>query len=86
MFTLTHPDGHQLSTDPGRIDRDRVHHWLSTDAYRALGRDREAVRDHLASFGVRRIGLATLDAHGVYPKLGFTPVPPQRWMEGVSER
>ncbi|WFE63499.1 GNAT family N-acetyltransferase [Micromonospora sp. WMMD714] len=144
MFTLIHPDGHQLSTDPERIDRDRVHHWLSTDAYWALGRGREttdrsfagsipygvyrpgdgaqvavaravtdratfgwicdvyvapgarghglgswlagAVRDHLASFGVRRIGLATLDAHGMYAKLGFTPVPPQRWMEWVSER
>lgn len=33
-----------LSTDPGRIDPARVHHWLSTDTYWALGRDR-AVQD-----------------------------------------
>ena len=33
MFTLTRPDGYLLSTDPDRLDLDRVHHWLSTDAY-----------------------------------------------------
>jgi len=40
-----------------------------------------AVRDHLADLGVRRIVLATNDAHGVYAKVGFTPVLPERWME-----
>ncbi|QDQ10530.1 GNAT family N-acetyltransferase [Streptomyces spectabilis] len=34
------PDGYELSTDPARIDAGRVHHWLSTDAYWALGRPR----------------------------------------------
>ncbi|MGS2613767.1 GNAT family N-acetyltransferase [Micromonospora sp. LZ34] len=140
MFTLTRDDGYLLSTDPQRIDLDRVHHWLSTDAYWALGRDREtvarafagsvpfgvyrpgdgrqvavaravtdratfawlcdvyvdrdergrglgswlaeAVRDHLDALGVRRILLATVDAHGVYAKVGFTPMPdPHRWMQ-----
>ncbi|KIR64710.1 GNAT family N-acetyltransferase [Micromonospora haikouensis] len=139
MFTLTRDDGHQLSTDPARLDLDLVHHWLSTDAYWALGRDRETVgrafagslpygvyrpgdgrqvavarvvtdgatfawlcdvyvdraargrglgtwlaggvRDHLATLGARRIVLATSDAHGVYAKIGFTPVDPGRWME-----
>lgn len=140
MFTLTRDDGYLLSTDPDRIDLDRVHHWLSTDAYWAIGRswetvtrafagslpfgvyrpgdgrqvavaravtdgatfawlcdvyvDRdergrglgswlaEAVRDHLDALGVRRILLATNDAHGVYAKAGFTPLPePQRWMQ-----
>ncbi|CAL2061298.1 MULTISPECIES: GNAT family N-acetyltransferase [Streptomyces] len=39
------------------------------------------VRDHLASFGVRRILLATADAHGVYERLGFTPLEdPGTWM------
>ncbi|TDC72172.1 GNAT family N-acetyltransferase [Micromonospora sp. KC606] len=138
MFTATR-DGYQLSTDPDRIDLGRVHHWLSTDAYWALGRSRETVarafagsiafgvyragdgaqvavarvvtdaatfawlcdvyvarrergrglgswlagaaRDHLAELGVRRILLATADAHGVYAKLGFIPVQPERWME-----
>ncbi|MEU1842500.1 GNAT family N-acetyltransferase [Micromonospora sediminicola] len=139
MFTLTRADGYQLSTDPDRLDLDRVHAWLATDAYWALGRERETVvrafagsigfgvyrpgdgrqvavarvvtdratfawlcdvyvdraergrglgtglaggvRDHLAELGVRRILLATLDAHGVYGKLGFQPVAADRYME-----
>ena len=139
MFTLTRADGYQISTDPDRLDLDRVHRWLSTDAYWALGRNREtvgrafggsigfgvyrpgddvqvavarvvtdratfawlcdvyvdraergrglgtwlagAVRDHLAELGVRRILLATADAHGMYVKVGFTPIDPDRWME-----
>ncbi|KOX15182.1 acetyltransferase [Micromonospora sp. NRRL B-16802] len=128
-----------ISTDPARLDLDLVHRWLSTDAYWALGRDREtvvrafagslpfgvyrpedgrpvavarvvtdgatfawlcdvyvdraargiglggwlaeAVRDHLADLGVRRILLATNDAHQVYARVGFTPLDnPERWM------
>ncbi|ABP53989.1 GNAT family N-acetyltransferase [Salinispora tropica] len=139
MLTLTRDDGYLLSTAPERLDLDRVHHWLATDAYWARGRDRAtverafagsigfgvyrpeggcqvavarvvtdgatfgwlcdvyvepaergrglgtwltgAVRDHLAELGVRRILLATADAHGVYAKLGFAPLPrPDRWM------
>jgi GNAT superfamily N-acetyltransferase len=133
------PPGYAFSADPERIDGDRVHHWLSTDAYWAMGRPREkhdlalagslvfgvydeasgeqvafarvvtdratfawlcdvyvdpqvrgkgvgtamvaAVRDHVAPFGVRRIMLATADAHGVYAKLGFAPLArPEIWM------
>ncbi|MFD4209146.1 GNAT family N-acetyltransferase [Micromonospora tulbaghiae] len=139
MFTLTRADGYEISTDPDRIDLDLVHVWLATDAYWALGRERETVarafagsigfgvyrpgdgrqvavarvvtdgttfawlcdvyvdpaergrglgtwlagvvRDHLGELGVRRILLATLDAHGVYAKIGFRPVVPDRWME-----
>ncbi|SCL16824.1 GNAT family N-acetyltransferase [Micromonospora inyonensis] len=140
MLNLTRADGYQLSTDPARLDLDRVHHWLSTDAYWALGRDREtvvrafanslpfgvyrpgdgvqvavarvvtdratfawladvyvdpaergsglgtwlagAVRDHVSGFGVRRLVLATNDAHGVYAKVGFGPLDrPDRWMQ-----
>jgi predicted N-acetyltransferase YhbS len=40
------------------------------------------VRDELNARGVRRILLATADAHGVYAKLGFRPLAePDRWME-----
>jgi hypothetical protein len=39
------------------------------------------LRDHLAELGVRRILLATNDAHGVYGKLGFSAVRADRWME-----
>jgi GNAT superfamily N-acetyltransferase len=30
---------------------------------------------------LRRWCLATRDAHGVYARVGFVPVPPDRWME-----
>lgn len=132
--------GYEISSDPARIDTERVHHWLSTDTYWAVGRDRarhdravegslnfgayepgpgggqvgyarvvtdhatfawlcdvyvdpvargnglgaalvEAARHHLAPFGVRRMLLATDDAHGVYAKVGFEPLPdPEKWM------
>lgn len=40
------------------------------------------VRDELAGLGMRRVLLATLDAHAVYAKIGFTPLAePDRWME-----
>jgi GNAT superfamily N-acetyltransferase len=40
-----------------------------------------AVRDYLAPYGLRRILLATADAHGVYAKVGFAPLTkPERWM------
>ncbi|MGW6009648.1 GNAT family N-acetyltransferase [Streptomyces sp. NPDC055210] len=133
------PEGYEISTDPARIDVDRVHRWLADDAYWALGRPREkqelaiagslnfgayervsgdqaayarvvtdgatfawlcdvyvdrsargkglgtalvtAVRDHLRPLGLRRVLLATHDAHGVYEKLGFKVLDrPDRWM------
>ena len=40
-----------------------------------------SIRDHLAPFGLRRILLATADAHGVYAKVGFEPLAmPEKWM------
>ncbi|NEB79772.1 GNAT family N-acetyltransferase [Streptomyces sp. SID14478] len=35
----------------------------------------QAVRDELTPEGIKRVLLATRDAHGVYAKAGFTPVP-----------
>ena len=127
----------EVSTDPARLDVDRIHHWLSEDAYWALGRSREVVErtianslnfgayddgelvgyarvvtDHatfawlcdvyvdpsrrgtgvgtallgavsteLAGLEVRRALLATADAHDVYARFGFTPLPDaERWM------
>lgn len=130
--------GFEISTDPARLDVDRLHHWLSTDAYWALGRPRDtqrraiagsvnfgaydgngaqigyarvvtdeatfawlcdvyvdraargrgvgralvaAVRAHLAPYGLRRIALATADAHEVYRREGFRPLAdPGMWM------
>ena len=34
-------EGYEISTDADRIDAERVHRWLSTDAYWAIGRPRE---------------------------------------------
>ncbi|MFJ9517278.1 GNAT family N-acetyltransferase [Kitasatospora sp. NPDC101801] len=40
-----------------------------------------AVRDHLAPYGLRRILLATGDAHQVYARVGFEPLAdPEKWM------
>jgi GNAT superfamily N-acetyltransferase len=132
-------EGYEISTDPARIDVERVHRWLSTDAYWALGRSRDkqeraiarslnfgvyevvsghqvafarvvtdlasfawlcdvyvdreargkgigtalvgAVREHLRPYDLKRVLLATHDAHGVYEKLGFRPLErPDQWM------
>ncbi|MEV6472587.1 GNAT family N-acetyltransferase [Streptomyces sp. NPDC051657] len=124
-------DRYEIDTDPERLDIALVHHWLSTDAFWALGRSRDlversmqgslnfgvygpdgaqvayarvvtdratfawlcdvyvdpahrgrglgvrlatAVRDHLAPYELKRILLATLDAHELYAKVGFVPV------------
>ncbi|MGE7436034.1 GNAT family N-acetyltransferase [Kitasatospora sp. NPDC001175] len=48
-------DGYQVNTDPERLDKDLVHHWLSTDAFWALGRSRETVERSVrasVNFGV----------------------------------
>jgi GNAT superfamily N-acetyltransferase len=138
------PEGYETSTDPTRLDVGRVHRWLSSDAYWALGRPREkqeraiagslnfgvyettsgeqvayarvvtdgatfawlcdvyvdpalrgkgigkalvgAVRAHLEPLRLRRVLLATQDAHTVYEQLGFRPlVEPDRWMALVFE-
>ncbi|MFD5512077.1 GNAT family N-acetyltransferase [Streptomyces sp. NPDC059761] len=40
-----------------------------------------AIRDHLAPYGLRRVMLATADAHGVYAEVGFAPLADQeKWM------
>jgi GNAT superfamily N-acetyltransferase len=57
VLTITNPDGYTLSTDPARLDLDRVYTWLSTDAYWAAGRSRERVARGFAgsvTFGVYR--------------------------------
>ncbi|GEK78973.1 GNAT family N-acetyltransferase [Agrococcus baldri] len=125
-------DGFEIDTDAARLDVERVHGWLSTDAYWAIGRPIEVVRraidaslsfgvydaagaqvgyarlvtdgvtfgwlcdvyiarearghglgsalaqaivDAVEPLGIRRLLLATLDAHGVYAKAGFVVHP-----------
>ena len=127
-----------VDTDLGRIDLRKVHHWLSTDAFWALGRSVETVQraaggslnfgvydsagglcgyarvvtdhatfawmcdvyidrpsrgrglgrllaqavvDTLSPMHLKRVLLSTLDAHGLYEQVGFTPFPdPQKLM------
>ena len=84
-------DGRQVAV--GRVVTDRATFAWLCDVYvdraergRGLGTWLTAgVRDHVAELGVRRIMLATLDAHGVYGKLGFRPVAADRYME-LDER
>jgi hypothetical protein len=45
-------DGFEIDTSPGRLDVARVHGWLCTDAYWALGRPADVVVRRLA--GARR--------------------------------
>lgn len=65
-------DGFLIDTDPARLDVERIHAWLSSDAYWALDRPIEVVRRALAgsvSFGVyapdgAQVGYARLVTDG----------------------
>ncbi|MEU1461917.1 GNAT family N-acetyltransferase [Streptomyces sp. NPDC005727] len=49
------PEGYEFSAETGRVDVDRVHGWLSSDAYWAIGRPREMHERAMAesiNFGV----------------------------------
>ena len=67
------PGGFVVDTDRGRLDLERVHRWLSTDAYWALGRSRDFVERAAAAsvnFGVygpdgAQVGYARVVTDGV---------------------
>jgi predicted GNAT family acetyltransferase len=44
VLELRRDDGYELSSDRERLDLPRVHHWLSTDAYWAMGRSEDRMR------------------------------------------
>lgn len=134
---------YSFSSEPTRMDRDRVFAWIGEQSYWAQGRARETqeramdgslnygmfhdatggqvayarvvtdgatfawlcdvfvdesvrgegvgvaliegVCEHLDSFGLRRIMLATRDAHGLYAKFGFEAVAdPEMWMARIA--
>lgn len=67
-------DGYELSTDPDRIDVDRVYDWLSTDAYWAKGRPREVVERSFANsvlFGIYKDGQQVAFARVVTDRATF---------------
>ena len=61
--------------------------WVAED-YRGQGLGQNLVAwfvDHPQFAGIRRFGLVTADAHGVYAKQGFTPLHrPDRYMERLA--
>ena len=84
-------NGYEISTDPGRLDLDVIHGFLS-QAYWSPGRGLAAwlmrtLLDHPDLQELRRTVLATQDAHGLYAELGFGPLArPERWMERPGVR
>jgi GNAT superfamily N-acetyltransferase len=80
-------DGRQIGF--ARVVTDgATHAWLADvfilDEYRGRGYGKAlvaAVVEHPDLQGLRRILLATKDAHGLYAQYGFTLVPPDRFME-----
>lgn len=82
------PDGEQVAFS--RVVTDRATFGWVCDVYvdrahrgRGIGTWMVGnLRDEYARFSMRRLILATFDAHGVYASLGFTPLPkPDQWME-----
>ena len=60
------PGGYELDDDPGRIDREAVHRYLSEDSYWARGRPRET-QDALIDNAARVVGL-----YRDGPQVGFS--------------
>jgi GNAT superfamily N-acetyltransferase len=81
-----------VSTDPTRLDVARVHRWLSTDAYWALGRSREVVERavaHSLNFGAyddrELVGYArVVTDHATFAWLCDVYVEPSRRGVGVG--
>jgi N-acetylglutamate synthase-like GNAT family acetyltransferase len=80
-------DGRQIGF--ARIVGDRTTFaWLADvfilDEFRGRGYGKALVETIMADLdrqGLKRTLLATKDAHGLYSQFGFTPVPPDRFME-----
>jgi GNAT superfamily N-acetyltransferase len=136
-------DDYEIDSDLARMDLDRVHRWLSADAYWSLGRSRETVetaaqhslnigvftrdgtqvayarivtdqatfawlcdvyvdREHrgrglgkrltdavvdvLRRMALKRTMLATLDAHEMYARVGFVPIPDPEMLMILDEK
>ena len=86
-FGVYAPSGEQVAY--ARVVTDRATFAWLCDVYvdpavRGIGigtRLVAAVLEHLAPYGLKRVTLATEDAHGLYAKVGFGPLPdPRHWM------
>ncbi|WP_407548530.1 GNAT family N-acetyltransferase [Streptomyces sp. Pv4-95] len=80
-FAVHHASGSQVAY--ARVVTDRATFAWLCDVYVAPAHRGKglgtwmvgAVRGHLAPYGIKRVLLATLDAHEIYAKNGFTPLP-----------
>lgn len=64
----------EISTDPARLDRQRIHEWLATDTYWAQGRDRalmDAAIDGSLNYGAYRGGRQVAYARVVTDRATF---------------
>jgi GNAT superfamily N-acetyltransferase len=91
-FGLYAPDGQQIGFARSVTDL-ATFAWLC-DVYvvpEARGKGlgtwlADSATQHLVGHGLRRVLLATRDAHGVYQKAGYAPLSkPERWMEILRE-
>lgn len=82
------PDGTQVAV--ARVVSDRATFVWLCDVYVDRDHRGRGLGTMLADWcvgwaerhGIKRVMLATLDAHGVYAKAGFAPIAhPERWME-----
>jgi hypothetical protein len=64
---LTRDDGYLLTDDRDRLDVERVHRWLSEDAYWALGCELSRVRASIAGSDCYGIYDAALTQVGLLP-------------------
>lgn len=88
-------DGYEISTDPGRLDRDLVHRWLSEESYWARGRTRAVMDraiDHSLCFGLytpdgSQAGFGrVVSDHATYAYIGDVFVLPEHRGRGLGVR
>lgn len=72
-----------ISDDAARIDVGVIHHYLAQESYWAKN-IMQAVVSHPRLQRLRRLALATNDAHGLYAHFGF--VPPARPETAMERR
>ncbi len=94
MSVWTRPDGHSVSDEAARIDRDRVHGWLSRDAYWSAGIPREIFErsvDGAMCFGIyapggEQVGFArVMTDRATFGYLGDVFVVPELRGRGLSK-
>jgi hypothetical protein len=81
------PEGYKLDDDPGRIDVDAVHRFV-TEAYWAKGRSRDVVAAAIKGSERRRCRwlLQTTGSEALYERFGFTSLTDGRVPWGMRSR